>query len=300
MSNYGENSGKEIKSQATWTSITLQEVEIRDRIGGGGVGVVYNGWYKNQPVALKTLFDPRVDEKLKQEYLDELLVMSTMDHPNIVRFFGACMDPPDLFFVMELCTTSLFDLLHTQRMKYSEKEKIAMAIDVASAMDYLHSRDPCIVHRDLKSLNLLLSADGRLKLCDFGLVRTKNTTAGTPCYMAPELLKNRSFNKSVDVYAFAILLWEIHEEAVPFFGYEPQELIGLVTRGERPRLGMGYCEELRTLIQQCWSEDPSERPDFNDILYSLQQLFEDMPDKTSVELLEDDFGGDTLDSLLCK
>mmetsp|Transcript_12146 Transcript_12146/g.15907 ORF Transcript_12146/g.15907 Transcript_12146/m.15907 type:complete len:350 (+) Transcript_12146:107-1156(+) len=286
--------------EGNWKTITFDEVEIGSRIGGGGVGVVYNGWYKDEPVALKTLFDPRVDEKLKQEYLDELLTMSALQHPNIVEFIGACMEPPDLFFVMELCNASLFDLLHNQRAQFCLKDKIAMAIDIAKAMQYLHNRDPCIIHRDLKSMNLLMSNSGVLKLCDFGLVKTKNTTAGTPCYMAPELLKNSFFNKKVDVYAFAILLWEILEEQIPFCNCEPQEIMKLVGDGERPHLSMGYNEEVRCLIQDCWAQDPADRPDFDEILGSLELIDSQIPEKTSVELLQDDFGGDALDGLLGK
>ena len=66
------------------------------------MGVIYKGWLKGEAVALKTLFDPRVDEKLKKEYMDELLVMSKLSHSNVVKFLGACMIPPNLCFVMEV------------------------------------------------------------------------------------------------------------------------------------------------------------------------------------------------------
>ena len=69
-------------------------------IGGGGVALVYEGHFRNEPVALKTLFDPKVDAALQKEYLDELLVMASLKHKNVVRFIGGCVDPPDLFFVM--------------------------------------------------------------------------------------------------------------------------------------------------------------------------------------------------------
>ena len=86
-----------------WQHIDFdKDIELGDMIGGGGVGVIYKGWLKGEEVALKTLFDPRVDERLKKEYLDELLVMSKVKHSNIVTFLGACMTPPNLCFVMEV------------------------------------------------------------------------------------------------------------------------------------------------------------------------------------------------------
>lgn len=121
-------SKSESKGDAGWKQIQFSEIELGDRIGGGGIGVIYNGWYKSEPVALKTLFDTRVSEDLKQQYMDELLVMSRVKHSNIVKFLGACMTPPNLFFVMEMCNGSLFDVLHTERERITEREAIRMAV----------------------------------------------------------------------------------------------------------------------------------------------------------------------------
>lgn len=111
-----------------WRQIAFSEIEVGERIGGGGVGVIYSGWFNNENVALKTLFDTRVSEELKQEYMDELLIMSRVRHSNIVKFIGACMTPPNLFFVMELCECSLFDCLHHQRQQFPPKEIVRMAV----------------------------------------------------------------------------------------------------------------------------------------------------------------------------
>jgi hypothetical protein len=121
-------SSKEGKEDDGWTHINFEDVELGEIIGGGGVGVIYMGWYRDKAVALKTLFDPRVDDSLKQEYLDELLVMSKVKHSNIVNFMGACMTSPNLFFMMELCENSLFTLLHVDRILFSEKENMRIAV----------------------------------------------------------------------------------------------------------------------------------------------------------------------------
>ena len=111
-----------------------------------------------------------------------------LNHANIVSFRGACMRPPNLCFVMEKCDSSLFTLMHYGggADSLSTHERVRMAADIAAGMAHLHSRTPPIIHRDLKSHNVLVAADRTLKLCDFGLVRTRTTQAGTPSYMAPE------------------------------------------------------------------------------------------------------------------
>lgn len=111
-----------------WADVSFDEVDIGDRIGGGGVGIVYQGNWKGSAVALKTLFDARISAELKQEYMDELLVMSRVNHSNIVKFLGACMTPPNLCFIMELCDCSLFHMLHMERVELSVPESFQATV----------------------------------------------------------------------------------------------------------------------------------------------------------------------------
>jgi serine/threonine protein kinase len=127
-SKYSESKHDEKSGLASWQLIDFSEIELGERIGGGGVGVIYKGFWKDQPVALKTLFDPRISEDLKKEYMDELLVMSKLNHSNIVKFMGASMTPPNLCFVMEICDCSLHDLLHVSRQRLSDYEMTQMAV----------------------------------------------------------------------------------------------------------------------------------------------------------------------------
>lgn len=120
-------------------------------------------------------------------------------------------------------------------------------------MEYLHSLRPAIIHRDLKALNVLKAYDGSLKVCDFGLVMVKNSQAGTPSYMAPELFQNRPFNKSVDVYAFGVLLWEVFTQEIPFYQFPVPDIRDKVLAGDRPKLpAYGFPAGIASLIQQCW------------------------------------------------
>ena len=120
--------GSEESSLTGWANVDFNELELGEQIGGGGVGIIYKGWWKDKPVGLKTLFDARIGEDLKKEYMDELLVMSKVKHQNIVGFLGACMTPPNLCFIMELCECSLYQLLHVERMPLPINEAIQIAV----------------------------------------------------------------------------------------------------------------------------------------------------------------------------
>lgn len=137
--------------ESAWQSIEFDQIELNEQIGGGGVGLVYKGYFEDSPVALKTLFDPKVNEDLKQEFMDELLIMSQVNHPNIVAFYGACLTAPNLCFVMELCKCSLFDLLHkNSNDSFSKYQRVDWCCQIAAGMKYLHAQIPPIVHRDIK------------------------------------------------------------------------------------------------------------------------------------------------------
>ena len=283
-----------------WAHIDFEkEIEMGERIGGGGVGVIFKGTFKNEPVALKTLFDARIGEDLKKEYMDELLVMSKVRHSNIVTFLGACMVPPNLCFVMEMAEASLFNLLHEDRLKFTIHETMQMAVDVGSAMEYLHSLKPAIIHRDLKSHNILRTMDGKLKVCDFGLVNVKNAQAGTPAYMAPELLENKHFNKSVDVYAFGVLLNELFTGEIPFYGIDIQTIRERCVSGERPHMpSYGIPPKAQKLIEKCWSQASENRPAYSGVVDELLEIYDMLPEDNHVDNMEKAGSADALDSLL--
>lgn len=266
-----------------WANLNFKELDIHEKIGGnkniynipgiiwywiimkylllikywigGGIGVIHKGYYHNEPVAIKTLFNPKVTNEVKQEYLDELLIMSKVNHSNIVKFIGACMTPPNLCFVMELCDKSVFEMLHVFKENITENEIIKIALDIGYAMEYLHSLKPIIIHRDLKSHNVLKDFNGNYKLCDFGLVMVKNNNSGTPAYMPPELLLNKSFNKSVDVYSYGIFLNELLTQEIPFGQLDLGEVRRRILNNERPQLPSLYGNRPNKSVQlviNCW------------------------------------------------
>ena len=147
--------------------------------------------------------------------------MEVLRHPNIVLFLGACIKPPNLGLVLEYCTRgSLWSVLqnHEIDLKWEDRKKIAL--DKAKGVFYLHSFNPPILHRDLKSLNLLLDDSFRTKLIDFGWTRKLDGKMtgkiGTYQWMAPEVISSQNYTEKADVFSFGIILWEIASREPPY------------------------------------------------------------------------------------
>ncbi len=150
-------------------------------------------------------------------------------------------------------------------------------------MEYLHAQQPPIIHRDLKSHNVLKSFDGKYKICDFGLVAINSTQAGTPAYMAPELFQNKFFNKSVDVYSFGVLMWEIYSGSIPFKMKSIDEIRTSVIAGERLRIPDYNCpSRIASLITQCWNQNADSRPSFTTVVDELLAISDTIPQYNNV------------------
>lgn len=137
-------------------------------------------------------------------------------------------------------------------------------------MLYLHSSD--IVHRDLKSHNILLDENNNIKLCDFGLARPKTDLnsgsakfSGTPAYMAPEILQKKNYDEKVDVFAFGTLIWEILTRKIPHEGVEIGELKQRILSDEKLFIPKTVPKELAKVIEACRALDPAKRPSFAEI-----------------------------------
>jgi serine/threonine protein kinase len=119
-----------------------------------------------------------------------------------------------------------------------------------------------ILCRDIKPSNILLDRAWKVKVCDFGLATSQKSGAGTPNYMAPELLQEASYTDKVDVYAFGVLLNELLARTSPFAGLDPARVTDLVVSGQRPDLASKAPAALLDIVAACWHADPNQRPDF--------------------------------------
>lgn len=147
--------------------------------------------------------------------------MEVLRHPNIVLFLGACIKPPNLGIVLEFCSKgSLWSVLQNHNIDLTWEDRRKIALDTAKGVFYLHSFNPPILHRDLKSLNLLLDDSLRTKLIDFGWTRKLDIKMtgkiGTYQWMAPEVISSQMYTEKADVFSFGIILWEIASREPPY------------------------------------------------------------------------------------
>jgi len=254
--------------------IPFEDLEMDQQIGGGGFSLVYRAMYKGTPVAVKRWFNPDCTDAVMQEFREEVLTLRELRHPHVVQFIGACMRPPNLCIVLEYLPYSLFQVVHGGQFDVDRRRVMALSIDICRAFQYLHSRSPPVVHRDIKPGNFLVDRAWKVKLCDFGLasINERQKGAGTPGYMAPELHANRPYNEKVDVYAFGIMLWEMLAKQVPFDGAGPAEIRRRVLDGERPEMPLSCPKALAKLIRECWDQDSDKRPSFASIQKQLKSM----------------------------
>ena len=183
---------------APWALITLDDLDLADVMASGAMGTVHAGVWRGMAVAVKTLKDTSAAQLQSVER--ELLVHAELRHPRVVALHGASLAPPTCCIVMERCECSLFQQLHSRRQELERRQLVRMAIQIAEGMAFLHSRSPPVVHRDLKSHNVLIDTTGDCKLCDFGLVNSREVTAGLPNYMAPNPNPNPNPNPDPNPY----------------------------------------------------------------------------------------------------
>eukprot|EP01116_Phalansterium_solitarium_P008208 TRINITY_DN2170_c0_g1_i1.p1 TRINITY_DN2170_c0_g1~~TRINITY_DN2170_c0_g1_i1.p1 ORF type:complete len:192 (+),score=42.35 TRINITY_DN2170_c0_g1_i1:257-832(+) len=175
---------------------------------------------------------------------------------------------------------SLFGILHRRSFDLSWSLIIRIAMDVARGMNYLHKCTPIIIHRDLKSHNLLVDETFKVKVCDFGLARLlgqqtdkEMTSCGTPSWTAPEVLRNEHYTESADIYSYGVVLWELVTRSEPHQGMPPFQVVFAVgTQGLRPTIPDSCPSEFRQLIEDCWSEIPHDRPKFDQMMKRLEDM----------------------------
>ncbi|EFH66522.1 kinase family protein [Arabidopsis lyrata subsp. lyrata] len=261
--------------------ILWEEITVAERIGLGSYGEVYRGDWHGTAVAVKKFIDQDITGEALEEFRSEVRMMRRLRHPNIVLFMGAVTRPPNLSIVTEfLPRGSLYRLIHRPNNQLDERKRLRMALDAARGMNYLHSCNPVIVHRDLKSPNLLVDKNWVVKVCDFGLSRMKvstylssKSTAGTAEWMAPEVLRNEPADEKCDVYSYGVILWELFTLQQPWGKMNPMQVVGAVGFQHR-RLEIPEFVDtgIADIIRKCWQTDPRLRPSFAEIMASLKQL----------------------------
>ncbi|RLN91627.1 hypothetical protein BBJ28_00020005 [Nothophytophthora sp. Chile5] len=276
----------------TWR-IDYDSVTLVKKLAQGAFGEVWVGQYRGTRVAVKRLLQDQVSLATSEDFLREIKLMAWLEHPKIIKFVGVAWTKlVDMLAVIEFMDggdlRSMLDSKSPKRLPWQEGGlKLQYARDTIDAIVYLHSLSPMIIHRDLKSRNILLDSKKGAKLGDFGVSATKRandmtTGVGTARWLAPELARGEEkYTEAVDVYAFGIILSEMDTHQLPFADAKARgtdetlndmAILQGVSSGELlVTLSVTCPANLQALARRCMSFDPTQRPTAAEVAYELRK-----------------------------
>ncbi|TPP60917.1 M3K12 [Fasciola gigantica] len=252
--------------------VPFESISNPEWLGSGAQGVVFRGQFRGETIAFK---------KVNNKADTEIRHLRSLRHPNIVQFKGVCVEPRCYCILMEYCPYGqLYEMLHSGR-EVQPYHVTDWAKQIALGMQYLHTNK--IIHRDLKSPNVLIGENDVLKISDFGVSREWNETsvkmsfAGTVAWMAPEVIRNEPCSLKVDVWSYGVLLWELLTCEIPYHNVDSTAIIwGVGSENLRLPVPATCPTEFRILIRMCWNAKPRNRPNFRQIMSHLDLACNDL------------------------
>lgn len=264
--------------------IRPEQLTFGPALGSGGSAQVYRGSWQGQEVAIKKISGVAHLEEMTKE----INALRSLRHPRLVNFIGACIQPPLLLVVTEMMSGgSLHDRLFDEKRKYSplsSQQKGNITIHMSEGLAFLHSRR--IIHRDMKSMNVLLDAAGNAKICDFGLAqemsiesthitRKAEGEGGSPRYMAPECYDPRhgKLTEKVDIWALGCIFIEVFAGILPYADCMSMAQLSarILVQKQPPQVPTSVQPAIRALTSSCFNFNPDKRPGAADLQRSLQQ-----------------------------
>ncbi|BBG94087.1 Protein kinase superfamily protein [Prunus dulcis] len=258
--------------QEEWQMIIREKLVVKQVFARGGFGSVHKGIYDGQEVAVKVMEwgeDGRTKSEiasLKKDFRQECIGATTdTDYASVITEY------------LSGGTLKAFLIQHRKK-KLSLKTVNCLAVDLTKGLSFLHSKN--IVHRDVKTENVLLDKDGRVKIADFGVARLEASNlaemtgyTGTPRYMAPEVLECKPYNRKCDVYSFGICLWEMYCCDMPYPNITFSELTSAVVyKNLRPEIPKQCPSSLAKVMKQCWDGEPKRRPEMEEVVSMLEAI----------------------------
>uniref|UniRef100_G3QAS5 non-specific serine/threonine protein kinase n=1 Tax=Gasterosteus aculeatus TaxID=69293 RepID=G3QAS5_GASAC len=252
--------------------VDMDSYHVLELAGEGSFGRVYKGRkrFTGQVVALK--FMPKVgrSEKELRSLRREIDIMRGLQHPNIVQLFDSFETETEVVVVTEYAEGQLFQILEDDE-KLPESQVREIACQLVSALYYLHSHR--ILHRDMKPQNILLGKSGVVKLCDFGFARAMSVSTmvltsikGTPLYMSPELVEEKPYDHTADLWSLGCILYELHTGAPPFPTTSLLHLVQLIVRDPVKWPGT-MSDTCTSLLKGLLTKDPQKRLSWPDLLH---------------------------------
>ncbi|KAI9915070.1 hypothetical protein PsorP6_007011 [Peronosclerospora sorghi] len=283
-------------------SIPFADLKLKEILAKTPSGEVLLGEYHQTDVVVKRLAQTCLTADGLAAFKSKVELLACLRHPNIVLFIGATFDNlSNVGLVMEyLERGDVLSLLRSSIALAWSDPLLKIATDVAQGVSYLHNCNPPLVHRDLKSSNLLCTRTYSCKVSDFGESKRQlqpgklfSTIVGTPYWLAPEILREERYDTQVDCYSFGVILVELETRREPYHdlpkNYTTIDIMMGVSRGAlRPTIPVSCSPCRRELISRCLDSDPKRRPKMTEILYALQhEVCQELLDQSSMDVKSD-------------
>lgn len=271
--------------------IRWSELEVLRPISTGSFGAVFLAKYKDTEVSVKRcIIGP--DGSMTKEQLHnlerEINTYRALNHPLIVKYIGCVIEHPNLAIVTEYVPNgNVFDLLYMRRMNLPAAIRLKIAWQVTVAIEYMHSCCPIVIHRDLKTQNLVLDEEYSVRLCDFGKTQMMMSdeqlplqpdNGGSPRYMAPECFQPNSFlTEKVDIWSLGCCLVEVFGGPLPY-EETPQmaQVVNLMLRHRQPPLvPPWFTPEVKPMLSGCFDFNPETRLTSREVCEVLSRVTAD-------------------------
>ena len=278
---------KSVNPEYPFLRIPYYDLVQTECIGYGGFADVYRGRWLSQDheVAIKVIRIQRLGERVKPDFFKEISTMNRIRYEHVLNMYGACIEPDYYALVVEYMSLgSLYDVLNGREIQLTWSDRWSIALQMTKGVHYLHTPPERIIHRDIKSPNILMtrSAQGFLvKIGDFGLAKIRHETSrqstpaaavGTVPWTAPEILEMKgNHTEASDVYALGIVFWELATGCDPYEGVQDTVISVFVIRGDRLTIPEDVPQSFAKIITDAWAQEPAKRPTSQQLVYHLKE-----------------------------